>query len=91
VLQKLKKYEAKSATSAFEHDTARIRSYWPDFLASACNSFETEEAEFDPLMERIQRTGFYATNTEPTWANDLHIGKTTRQFEKLWTLVSRNP
>jgi hypothetical protein len=91
VLRMLKGYEASYATKEFENDIARIQAYWPEFLNDACKSFEVESAEIDAFMEKLQRTGFFTRNTDSFWDSDPRIGKTTRQFEKLCAMVTRDP
>ena len=88
VLLKLKGYEARCANKSFKNDYAKIKSYEDEFTSDACKTFEIEKEEFDPFMERLQRTGLYI-RLDPAWAEDPVLGKTTRQFEKLCGLVQR--
>lgn len=87
VLRALRDYETSFASKDFENDVARIQAYWPDFKENVCRNFELEEQEFEPFMERLQRTGFYTRNTGAMWDDDPRIGHTSRQFEKLCEFI----
>lgn len=89
-LKLLRDFEITYAAKKYENDVERIRAYWPEFKEQACRSLGIESDEFDPFMERLQRTGLYTRNTDAFWDSSPRFGKTTRQFEKLCSLVQED-
>lgn len=89
ILSNKYQFEQNNKDENSEMNPAQLtRLYWADFVESTCSKLNMPEAELNPMLVRIQRTGCYSKHNGYWDDGPNEEGDTTELFKIIYKLIN---